>query len=196
MYLNYLIINRKKSKLLSILFFKNILKRIYNFLPLLAYEFKRLCLIQKGVTFGDFSVVSNKCKLKGELKNLQIGSNTYIGNAEISLHGAVNIGSNTVINDDVNIITASHNIDDVNWKQFNKKTHIGDFVWIATGAVILPGVKIDDFAVVGAYAVVTKDVGSNEVVTGNPAKLVKLRKINKFDYSPVRFVAAFDAWLN
>lgn len=196
MHIKYLILNRKRSKFFSKIFFKNIAKRIYNLFPLIIFEFNRFRLIVKGSNIGELSVVSSECKLTGKLKKLSVGNNTYIGKSRISLHGVVNIGSNTVINDGVNIITASHFIDDPHWTQYSKGTNVGNFVWIATGAVILPGVNIDDFAVIGAYAVVSKDVGKGEVVAGNPAKFVKLRKITEFDYSPVRFVSAFDAWLN
>lgn len=47
---------------------------------------------------------------------------------------------------------------------------IGNNVWIARGAMILPGVTIGDYAVIGAHAVVAKDVPARTVVGGNPAK--------------------------
>ncbi len=50
---------------------------------------------------------------------------------------------------------------------------VGDNVLIGANAVILEGVKIGNGAVVGAGSVVTKDVGENEVVVGNPARVVK-----------------------
>jgi acetyltransferase-like isoleucine patch superfamily enzyme len=53
---------------------------------------------------------------------------------------------------------------------------IEDDVWIGTGAIILPGVKIGIGAVVGAGSVVTKDVPNFAVVFGHPAKLLKMRK--------------------
>ena len=46
--------------------------------------------------------------------------------------------------------------------------------WIGAGATILPGVRIGNHAVVGAAAVVTKDVPDYAVVVGNPAKVVKM----------------------
>ena len=51
--------------------------------------------------------------------------------------------------------------------------HVGDFAWIGAGAIIMPGVTIGARAVVGAGSVVTKDVPSNMVVAGNPAKIMK-----------------------
>ena len=52
---------------------------------------------------------------------------------------------------------------------------IGNDVWIGHGAMVLPGVKIGDGAIVGAYAVVTKDVAPYAVVVGNPGRVVKQR---------------------
>jgi len=52
---------------------------------------------------------------------------------------------------------------------------IGNDVWIGTEALILSGVKIGDGAVVGARAVVTRDVPPYSIVAGNPARIVRLR---------------------
>ncbi len=54
-------------------------------------------------------------------------------------------------------------------------TIIGSDVWIGTEAMIMPGVKIGDGAVIAARAVVTKDVKPYTIVGGNPAKLIKKR---------------------
>ena len=54
-----------------------------------------------------------------------------------------------------------------------KKVTIEDDVWIGTGAVILPGVTLHRGAVIGAGAVVTKDVDAYTVVGGVPAKFIK-----------------------
>jgi chloramphenicol O-acetyltransferase type B len=52
---------------------------------------------------------------------------------------------------------------------------IGNDVWIGTEALILSGLKIGDGAVIGAHAVVSKDVPPYSVVVGNPGRLVKKR---------------------
>ncbi len=51
---------------------------------------------------------------------------------------------------------------------------IGDNVWIGEGACILPGVTVGRNAIIGANAVVTKDVPENAVVGGIPAKIIKM----------------------
>ena len=53
-------------------------------------------------------------------------------------------------------------------------TYIGNHVNIGWGAVINPGLRIGDHVIVGANAVVTKDVPSNCIVAGNPAKIIKV----------------------
>jgi acetyltransferase-like isoleucine patch superfamily enzyme len=67
---------------------------------------------------------------------------------------------------------------------------IGNDVWIAEGAVILSGVKIGDGAVIGSQAVVSKDVPPYAVVSGNPARLVKLR----FDEDTIKKLLQIQWW--
>lgn len=52
-------------------------------------------------------------------------------------------------------------------------TYIGEWCVIGIGATIMGGVRIGDQVVVGAGAVVTRDVPSNSIVAGNPAKIVR-----------------------
>ncbi len=56
-----------------------------------------------------------------------------------------------------------------------RPVHVGNDVWIGHGAFILPGVTIGDGAIVGAQAVVTKDVPPYGIVAGNPATLRRMR---------------------
>ena len=56
-----------------------------------------------------------------------------------------------------------------------KKTYIGNDVWIGHNATIIAGVKIGDGAIIGAGAVVTKDVEPYSIVGGIPAKIIKYR---------------------
>ena len=54
-----------------------------------------------------------------------------------------------------------------------KPIKIGKNVWIGSNAAVLPGVTIGDNAVIGAGAVVTKDVPANRIAAGVPAKVIK-----------------------
>lgn len=62
------------------------------------------------------------------------------------------------------------------YKDTNKSrnsVHIGKRCFIGVNAIIMPGIKIGDSVVVGSGAVVTKDVPSNCIVAGNPARIIK-----------------------
>jgi maltose O-acetyltransferase len=52
---------------------------------------------------------------------------------------------------------------------------IGDDVWIGARAILLPGITINSGSIVGAGAVVTKDVPPGSIVAGNPARVVRYR---------------------
>lgn len=52
---------------------------------------------------------------------------------------------------------------------------IGNDVWVGRGAAILSGVRIGDGAVIGAYAIVARDVPDYAIVAGNPARLMRMR---------------------
>ncbi len=69
-------------------------------------------------------------------------------------------------------------------------TVVGNDVWIGREAVVLPGVTIGDGAVVGAHAVVAKDVNPYEIVVGNPARVVRTR----FDKEQVELLLRLCWW--
>ncbi|KAG2187800.1 hypothetical protein INT44_005490 [Umbelopsis vinacea] len=76
----------------------------------------------------------------------------------------------------VQVYTATHPVDAVercSGVEYAKEITIGNMCWIGGGAILCPGVKIGDRSVVAAGAVVTKDVPSDVVVGGNPAKIIK-----------------------
>ncbi len=79
----------------------------------------------------------------------------------------------------------SHDIDAEDFSLLTKPIVIGRCVWIATGATVLPGVHIGDGAVVGAMAVVSKDVPPRAVVVGNPAQVVRTDRPIADSYDPL-----------
>jgi len=107
------------------------------------------------------------------------GENTYIGhNAYLNAfctildNNEVRIGNHVMIGPAVQIYTAAHLLQAdariAGW-EVTKPIVIEDNVWIGGSAVVLPNVTIGSNAVVGAGAVVTRDVPPNTVVVGNPA---------------------------
>lgn len=67
-----------------------------------------------------------------------------------------------------------------------KETHIGKKCFIGANAIIMCGVKVGDEVIVGAGSVVTKDVPSNCIVAGNPARVIRqnihTKKYGKLEY--------------
>jgi len=89
------------------------------------------------------------------------------------------IGDRVAIGPRVTIILSS----DANWSKlmethpFIKSTVVlDDDCWIGAGAILLPGITVGKMAVVGAGAVVTKDVTDHCVVAGVPARIIKKTK--------------------
>lgn len=89
------------------------------------------------------------------------------------------IGKNSLIAAGTTILTHEHVKRDITNPRmpFVTDTYIGERCFIGINATILPGVKIGDEVIVGAGAIVTKDVPSNSVVVGNPGKILA-RKIS------------------
>ena len=82
-----------------------------------------------------------------------------------------------IISNNSEIITTSHYIDSPEWEHKYYGIEIEDYVWIASNALILPSCrKIGYGAVIGAGAVVTKNVPPMSVMGGNPAQCIKMRK--------------------
>lgn len=120
-----------------------------------------IVLNPKKISLGTRSVVNENCFLDGR--------------------GGLQIGRDTSISAYTRIISASHKMNSGNFQYFERKTVIGNHVWIGTGATILDGAQIKDYSVIGAGAVLKGIVGRQEVFAGNPAKRIKKRK-NMEDY--------------
>jgi len=84
----------------------------------------------------------------------------------------VHIQENSLVASGVTILSHDH-CKRVNNQPLLLDTYIGKRCFIAVGATILPGVTIGDEVIVGAGAVVTKNVPSNVIVAGNPARIIR-----------------------
>jgi acetyltransferase-like isoleucine patch superfamily enzyme len=84
----------------------------------------------------------------------------------------IHIGKNTLVASHVTILSHDH-VKRVNDMPYLTDTYIGENCLIGIGAIIMAGVKIGDQVIVGAGSVITKDVPSNTIAAGNPAKVIK-----------------------
>ena len=92
----------------------------------------------------------------------------------------ITIGDNVTLSHGAKLVSTGYDVE--HWMETGERVHIdnkpiyiGDNCWIGANAIILPGVKITgEYVIIGAGAVVTKDVTESRVlVAGNPAKIVK-----------------------
>lgn len=127
------------------------------------------CSIREKCTVGDYCIISRNVSVNYETK---IGDYTKImDNSHIT--GNMKIGTHVFIS----VLVASTN-DNSMGRNEDAVEHLSgpvieDYATIGAGASLLPGVVIGENSVVGASALVTKNVPANKVVMGVPARIVK-----------------------
>lgn len=110
--------------------------------------------------------------------NLELGDNVALSQqTNIYAVDKITIGNNVVVSREAFLCTASHDIASPTMELTTAPITIGDNAWICARAIVLPGVTIGEGAVVGAGAVVSKDVEPWTVVGGNPARFIKKREL-------------------
>lgn len=112
--------------------------------------------------------------------NLKMGPWSVIGGGVHVLNAAPFVmGQNCTVSERAYICCASHNIESNAHEQIRKPVVMKDRSWVAAEAFVGMGVTIGEGAVVGARAAVFKNVEPWTVVGGNPAKYLKMRRINE-----------------
>ncbi|MFN5516616.1 MAG: acyltransferase [Cyanobacteriota bacterium] len=143
--------------------------------------------IGKGIIIGEKCTIYDGCQLVSDDKSesgITIGNNCHLNfGCYICGIGGLDIGNNCLFGPGVKIIPANHKCDRIDIDIIKQghdfsKVVINDNVWIGAGAIILAGVQINSGVVVAAGAVVTKNVESDRIVAGVPAKVIKLRGNN------------------
>lgn len=154
-------------------------------LPLIPSRNLRIYLLRlRGAKIASkvamFSQIEIRCPKKLTIdKGCSIGPRVLL-DARKGLH----IGKNVTIAYDAIIWTLHHDMNSDDFKMIGNKTTISDYAWICSRAILLPGVKIGEGAVVASGAVVTKDVEPYTVVGGIPAKKIGERQRLNFNYVP------------
>lgn len=122
--------------------------------------------VEKGAKFGTGS-------------GIHIGDGSGIG-VNCSIHGPLTIGTDVMMGPEVVILTNSHKFNRVDVPMNKQGSYveqviIGNDVWIGMRTIILPGVRIGNGVIIGAGAIVTKDVPDYAIVGGVPAKIIRYR---------------------
>jgi maltose O-acetyltransferase len=109
--------------------------------------------------------------------NIRIGARSFVNYGAVFLDvRPIEIGDEVLIGPNVQLLTATHPLDAKArraWLELGKPISIGDGSWLGAGAIVMPGVGIGAEAVIGAGAVVTRDVEPRTVVAGNPARVLR-----------------------
>ena len=109
--------------------------------------------------------------------NVSIGRRSFVNYGGVFLDvNPITIGDEVMVATNVQLLTATHPLDAARrrawWEQARPIT-IGHGAWLGGGAIVLAGVSVGEEAVVGAGAVVTRDVEPRTVVAGNPARVIR-----------------------
>ena len=114
-------------------------------------------------------------------RKVHLGNNSGIGiNADIK--GTCIIGDDVMMGPECIVYTKNHEFRNTDTTmrgqgtQVEEPVYIGNDVWIGARVIILPGVHIGNHSIIGAGAIVTKDVPEWAIVGGNPARIIRFRK--------------------
>lgn len=102
--------------------------------------------------------------------NLRVGDNAWIGDqATLFTAAPIDIGESAVVSQQAYLCTGTHDIRDPAFGLVVEPVTIGRGAWVALGALVMPGVKVGDGAVVGARAILTRDAEPWSIYVGHPA---------------------------
>lgn len=112
--------------------------------------------------------------------NLTIGDQSSIGEWALVYNlGKITVGNRATISQRAHLCAGTHDFTDPSLPLLKPPIFISDQAWICADAFVGPGTTIGEGAIVGARAVVVKDVEPWSVVAGNPAKFIKKRKLSE-----------------
>lgn len=141
--------------------------------------------ISEGVIIGPFTSITVLREFPEDNDSkLYIGANSHIleQNNIRACGGAIYIGKHCLISQQVSIIGSNHStqvdtpIQKQPWDRRKTGVWIGNDVWVGCGVQIMPGVRIGNGAIIGAGSLVNRDVESNTIVAGVPARRIGHRQ--------------------
>lgn len=176
-----------KSHLKSEFNFSNKLFRAFwHLIYLLFFRFsivqlnplRRLLLRLFGASVGKKVLIYPSAQIWAPW-NLSLGDRSVIGpNVILYNVDRIEIAEDVTISQNVHLCTASHNIESIERELIHSPIIIERGSWVFADAFVAMGVKVGEGSIVGARSVVTKCIESQCVVAGNPAKVLKKRKVD------------------
>lgn len=112
---------------------------------------------------------------------IKVGNNCNLSTG-LNVIGDLELGNDVMMGPEVVFISYNHEVSDLEapmrqqGASESRPIVVGNDVWIGMRAMVMPGVRIGDHAIIAAGSIVTKDVPEWAIVGGNPAKIIKYRK--------------------
>jgi putative colanic acid biosynthesis acetyltransferase WcaF len=152
---------------------------LFTMSPRPMFEWRNRLLRLFGAQIGAHVHIYSSAKIYMPW-NLVVGDWSAIGEwALIYNLGKVVIGSKTTVSHKAHLCAGTHDYEKPDLPLIRKGIEIGDQVWICADAFLGPGVTIGEGAVVGARAVVVRDVESWTIVAGNPGRKIRTRVLRE-----------------
>ena len=150
-------------------------RTVFRFSPPRAFGWRRWLLIRFGAKLGHHSYVRPNTRIIHPWL-LQMGDWCVLAD-DVTIYnlGMVSLGSHSVISQGTYVCAGTHDYTLSDLPLQRLPIRVGNGVWIAAQAFIGPGVTIGDNTVIGARAVVVKDIPPGVVAAGNPARVIKPR---------------------
>lgn len=171
--------NRQQAQYTYLQYIKRVLwalvRPFFRFSPRIFFGWRCFLLKLFGARIGTQVHIYNSAHIYLPW-NLEVGDWSAIGeHALIYNLGAVRIGSKVTVSQRAHLCAGTHDHTDPLMPLLKLPIVIEDQAWVCADAFIGPGVTVGEGAVVGARAVVIKDVQPWQIVAGNPARLIKTR---------------------
>ena len=167
------------AKLLTCLIINKKIRKLYRIKLLSKWYGRQIYKNAKSIG-KNLSVRAYSCVNKDTI----LGDNVNFNGLQIHGAGKVSIGNHFYSGVECLIITSNHNYegDKIPYDEtyIYKDIEIGDFVWLGSRVMILPGTKIGEGAIIQGGAVVHGEIPPYAIAGGNPAKVFKYRDIEHF----------------
>jgi putative colanic acid biosynthesis acetyltransferase WcaF len=146
--------------------------------PRIFFGWRNMLLRLFGARIGPNARISPTVRIWAPW-NLSVGQDASVAyDADLYCVAPIEIGDYATVSQYAHLCAATHDITDPHMRLVSAPIRIESQAWVCAGAFVGPGCTIHEGAVVGARAVVTRDVSEWTVVAGNPAMFVKRRVLN------------------
>ncbi len=153
------------------------LSPVFRYSPRLLYSWRNLLLRSLGASIGWDVCIHPRARILFPW-NLRVGDESAIAeDALIYNLGAVTLGKKVTVSHGAQLCAGTHDFQQATLPLLKPPITVEDCAWVCTEALVGPGVTVGTGAVVGARAVVMRDVEPWAIMAGNPARKIGERRI-------------------